>query len=89
MLALDEAETPRASESSLHTECFSIAAEAVTPDRFVWNAAVAACETSSEWKMALAILETMSLNRKPQSQSQPQYSVRSQILRLLSRADLP
>ncbi|CAE7947631.1 unnamed protein product [Symbiodinium sp. KB8] len=33
--------------------------EAVTPDRFVWNAAVAACETSSEWKMALAILETM------------------------------
>ncbi|CAE7242009.1 unnamed protein product [Symbiodinium sp. CCMP2592] len=33
--------------------------EAVTPDRFVWNSVVAACETSSEWIMALAILETM------------------------------
>lgn len=36
-----------------------LAHEAVTPDRFVWNSVVAACETSSEWIMALAILETM------------------------------
>ena len=51
---------PRDSESSFTVSQRNVKMQAVTPDRFVWNSVVAACETSSEWIMALAILETMS-----------------------------
>lgn len=35
------------------------------PDRLVWNAAITACETSSQWILALALLKDMSYTTQP------------------------